>query len=60
MRQVDGRRKPFPVVGIGDGRVANGLDTTGVPYVGMYVACGSAADNPNNYLREATVRRVPR
>ena len=60
MRQVDGRWKPFPVVGIGDGRVANGLDTTGVPYVGMYVACGSAADNPNNYLREATVRRVPR
>lgn len=60
LRQIDGRYRTYPVVGIGDGRVVNGLDTTGTPYVGMYVACGSAADNPNNYLRTPTVRRVPR
>lgn len=36
----------------------NGLDATGVPYVGLYAAYGPAEDNPNNYLRDATVRRV--
>ncbi|MBM6777840.1 hypothetical protein H7U34_11285 [Collinsella tanakaei] len=59
VRQVDGRYKAYPVVGVGDGRVVNGLDTTGIPYVNMYngEAC---ADNCNNYLRTPTVRRVPR
>ncbi|HJG38011.1 hypothetical protein [Enorma phocaeensis] len=59
VRQVDGRYRTYPVVGFGDGHVVNGLDTACVPYVGMYngPAC---VDNCNNYLREKTVRRVPK
>ena len=57
MRQVDGRYRAFTVVGIGDGRIVNGLDTAGVPYVEMYNG-RACADNCNNYLRTPTVRRV--
>lgn len=59
VRQVDGRYRTYPVVGFGDGHVVNGLDTACVPYVSMYngPAC---VDNCNNYLREKTVRRVPK
>lgn len=59
VRRVDGTYGAFPVVGVGDGRVVNGLDTTGVPYVAMYAEYGPAEDNCNNYLRTPTVRRVP-
>ncbi len=59
LRQVDGRYGTYPVVGIGDGRVVNGLDTAGMPYVDMYNG-RACADNCNNYLREKTVRRVPK
>lgn len=59
VRQVGGTYGAFPVVGIGDGRVVNGLDTTGVPYVRMYNG-DECADNVNNYLRTPTVRRVPK
>lgn len=59
VRQVGGRYEAFPVAGIGDGRVVNGLDTTGVPYVRMYNG-DECADNVNNYLRTPTVRRVPK
>ena len=59
MQQVDGRYEAYPVEGIGDGRIVNGLDTSGVPYVRMYNG-DKCADNCNNYLRDATVRRVPR
>jgi hypothetical protein len=58
MREVGGRWAPFPVAGFGDGRVVNGLDTEGVPYVRMYAEYGPAEDNVNNYLRTPTVRRV--
>ena len=59
VRQVCGRYEPYPVVGVGDGRVVNGLDTTGVPYVRMYNG-DECAGNVNNYLRTPTVRRVPK
>lgn len=59
MQQVGGRYEAYPVEGIGDGRIVNGLDTSGVPYVRMYNG-DKCADNCNNYLRDATVRRVPR
>lgn len=59
MQHVNGRYEAYPVEGIGDGRVVNGLDTSGVPYVRMYNG-DECADNCNNYLRDATVRRVPR
>lgn len=59
VRRVDGRFEAFPVVGVGDGRVVNGLDTTGVPYVRMYNG-DECAGNVNNYLRTPTVRRVPK
>ena len=59
VRRVDGTYGAFPVVGVGDGRVVNGLDTTGVPYVRMYNG-DECADNVNNYLRTPTVRRVPK
>ena len=59
MQQVDGRYEAYPVEGIGGGRIVNGLDTSGVPYVRMYNG-DKCADNCNNYLRDATVRRVPR
>lgn len=60
VRRVDGRFEAYPVAGVGDGRVVNGLDTTGVPYVAMYAEYGPAEDNCNNYLRTPTVRRVPK
>lgn len=47
------------MAGVGDGRVVNGLDTTGVPYVRMYNG-DECADNVNNYLRMPIVRRVPK
>lgn len=59
MQHVNGRYEAHPVEGIGDGRIVNGLDTSGVPYVRMYNG-DECADNCNNYLRDATVRRVPR
>ena len=59
MQRVGGRYEAYPVEGIGDGRIVNGLDTSGVPYVRMYNG-DKCADNCNNYLRDATVRRVPR
>lgn len=59
MRHVNGRYEAYPVEGIGDGRIVNGLDMSGVPYVRMYNG-DKCADNCNNYLRDATVRRVPR
>lgn len=59
MQHVNGRYEAYPVEGIGDGRIVNGLDTSGVPYVRMYNG-DECADNCNNYLRDATVRRVPR
>ena len=59
MRHVDGRYRAHTVVGVGDGRTVNGLDTAGVPYVAMY-GVSDAVDNINNYLRTPTVRRVPR
>lgn len=59
MRHVNGRYEAHPVEGIGDGRIVNGLDTSGVPYVRMYNG-DKCADNCNNYLRDATVRRAPR
>lgn len=60
MRRVDGRFEAYPVAGVGDGRVVNGLDTSGVPYVAMYAEYGPAEENCNNYLRTPTVRRVPK
>nr|WP_075576241.1 hypothetical protein [Olsenella timonensis] len=60
VRRVDGRYEAFPVVGVGDGRVVNGLDTAGVPYVNMYSEYMLAEDNANNYLTTPTVRRVPK
>lgn len=59
MQHVNGRYEAYPVEGVGDGRIVNGLDTSGVPYVRMYNG-DECADNCNNYLRDATVRRVPR
>ena len=59
VQQIGGRYEPYPVVGVGDGRVVNGLDTTGVPYVRMYNG-DECAGNVNNYLRTPTVRRVPK
>ena len=60
VRQVGGRYGAFPVVGVGDGRVVNGVDTAGVPYVNMYSEYMPAEDNANNYLTTPTVRRVPK
>lgn len=60
MCEVGGRWRPHPVVGFGDGRVVNGLNTQGVPYVAMYAEYGPAEENVNNYLRTPTVRRVRR
>ena len=60
VRRVDGRFEAYPVAGVGDGRVVNGLDTTGVPYVATYAEYGPAEDNCNNYLTAPTVRRVPK
>ena len=60
MRRVDGRFEAYPVAGVGDGRVVNGLDTSGVPYVAMYGADDAGwSGNINNYLLTPTVRRVP-
>ena len=60
VQQVGGRYGAYPVVGIGDGRVVNGGDTAGVPYVNMYSEYMPAEDNANNYLRTPIVRRVPK
>lgn len=58
VREVCGRYDA-PVVGVGDGRIVNGLDTSGVPYVRMYNG-DACADSINNYLRTPNVRRMPR
>ncbi|MFD0703378.1 hypothetical protein DMP06_00060 [Slackia equolifaciens] len=60
VRRVDGTYGAFPVVGVGDGRVVNGLDTIGVPYVAMYAEYGPAEENCNNYLSTPTVSHMPK
>lgn len=58
MRQVSGAYEAFEVIGFGEpGRVLNGLDVTGVPYVAMYGDIGYE-NNVNNYLRGGMVRRA--
>lgn len=58
VRRTDGRFEAYPVAGVGDGRVVNGLDTSGVPYVAMFTEHGPAEGNVNNYLLTPTVRRA--
>lgn len=61
MRRVDGRFEAYPVAGIGhEGRLVNGLDISGVPYVAMYGKDDAGwSANINNYLRTPMVRRAP-
>ena len=61
MREVGGRYEAYPVVGVGEqGKVVNGVDVGGLPFVAMYGELVPAEENCNNYLRTPTVRRVPR
>lgn len=61
VRQVCGSYEAFPVVGVGEmGRVVNGVDVGGLPFVAMYGECMPPEENCNNYLRTPTVRRVSR
>lgn len=59
VRKWDGEIQTVKILGFGDGRVVNGVDTTGLPYADI---CGNgivkARNNPNNYIRTATVKRV--
>lgn len=61
VRQVCGSYEAFPVVGVGEmGRVVNGVDVGGLPFVAMYGERMPPEENCNNYLRTPTVRRVSR
>lgn len=53
----DGYEK-LTVIGFGDGRWVNGIDTTNVPYVNRYENNGSYTGNPNNYITTETIRKV--
>lgn len=60
MREAGGRYEAYPV-GVGEqGKVVNGVDVGGLPFVAMYGELVPAEENCNNYLRTPTVRRVPR
>ena len=56
IRDYDGFNK-YEVVGFGDGRIVNGLNTLGIPYVNKYENDGTYMDNRNNYIEEEIVRR---
>lgn len=47
----------YKVVGFGDGRIVNGLNTLGIPYVNKYENNGTYTGNINNYITDETVRR---
>lgn len=56
IRDYDGFNK-YEVVGFGDGRIVNGLNTLGIPYVNRFEKNGTYMDNINNYIEEEIVRR---
>lgn len=56
IHDYDGFNK-YEVVGFGDDRIVNGLNTLGIPYINKYENNGEYTDNINNYIREETVRR---
>ncbi len=50
--------KKYTVVGFGDGRYVNGINTKDVPYVNKYLNDGVYTENPNNYITTSKIRRV--
>lgn len=48
-----GKVEAFPIVGISEDEIVNGSNVLGVPYINKY---SGAENNPNNYIREETVR----
>ena len=57
MQDLDGTYKKSEVVGIGEDRVVNGRNVKGIPFVNNYSSNGDYSTNPNNYIREETVRK---
>jgi len=55
----NGKAETHEVVGFGADRFVNGRQVKGVPYVDLYGNGEDGyADNPNNYLRDETIRRA--
>ena len=58
-RDWNNKVKQVEILGFGDGRIVNGVDTTGLPYAEL-VGGSLGRDNPNNYIHEKTVKIVKR
>ena len=59
MQELDGTYKKYEVVGMGEDKFVNGLKVLGVPYVKRYSSVyGNYSSNPNNYIKEKTVRKA--
>ena len=53
---MGGRYKPFTVLGFGDeGRITNGHDVSGIPYVGRFKNDDTLQDNINNFIMNKSV-----
>jgi hypothetical protein len=46
------------VIGFGEDIIVNGTRVKGMPYVDMYMNNGTYTENPNNYIRTNTIRKV--
>lgn len=59
VRRWNNEIKRVKVLGFGDGRIVNGVDTKDLPYADI---CGNGVvegrENPNNYIQDKVVRRV--
>lgn len=52
VQRYGGKYEVAEVVGIGEDKIVNGGNVTGIPYIDLYGIAGDYSQNPNNYLRE--------
>ena len=53
-----GYYEKYKVVGFGEDRMVNGTNVKGLPYVNNFENNGTYSENPNNYIKTNTIRRV--
>ena len=53
-----GYYEKYKVLGFGEDKVVNGTNVKGIPYINNFENNGDYTNNPNNYIRTNTIRRV--
>lgn len=58
IQSYDGTYEKHKILGFGEDTVVNGTNVKDIPYIDLYERNGDYTQNPNNYIKTSTIRKV--